>query len=904
MIRQVFSSFFAPTIWLSGRLSFSRKYLLIGGVMLLALASLSVPLLRQARESNQLAHLEREGLKQFVLQANTLSALVALRSKAVCEQPGKAVITPSAPLSPQALKTQEGLAIGITNLISNARKVGLVDEALRLEKSWKQVRDLGEQIYSEREQEDLKKLVAQANALSAQVKLRSQPVCGQAGKSPMTPDELASNIDMLIDRAHKLGIADNAKRLEKNWEHARSLGVQEDPQLRFAALTGSINALLSLMLESARSHRLNVDPELDQAFDMLTNRLPLILETLAKQQDAVALKTGVMASYALGAQVVLSESVPGLKAGIAQLAQARPAAISLQQALALFLTQITRQQDAADKALNDEPGAIDELRTVAQANGEFASILLTDSVTASDIYLLERIDKLQRAQWIIAALLVGAIAAIAYLFAGIYMSTLRSLKSLSKGTEAFCSGRLDTRIKLDTQDELVFVARNFNTVATEFGRLMEVIREQNESRQRELETLVQARTAELAEKNEQLSAVGARVQEEINLARNVQLAILPQQFPDEANWSVHASMFPARELGGDFYDCFALPDGRYGILVADVSGKGVGAAFFMAVSRTVLLDQAISGRAPADVLARANDLLCERNPMELFVTACYGIYDPRDGSLVYSNAGHHPPLLRRLAGDVEALPCTRDIALGVMSDMGYTDHTATLAPGDTLLLYTDGVTEAFSTDNVAYGDDRLLNWLAGINPDAGASGLVDSLVKDVEMFVNGAEASDDLTCLVLCRKIGDDSLDTPPIELHGKTLLLDYKLPSRLEEISKLAELVDGVLPERPDLAFSANLCLEELITNTIQHGLGGRTDGQIHVRISITDEWLEIIMKDDAPAYDPFADAPVPNIDLAVEPRPVGGLGVHLVKTLMDDARAYYDGSGNLIVLLKTLRK
>ena len=142
------------------------------------------------------------------------------------------------------------------------------------------------------------------------------------------------------------------------------------------------------------------------------------------------------------------------------------------------------------------------------------------------------------------------------------------------------------------------------------------------------------------------------------------------------------------------------------------------------------------------------------------------------------------------------------------------------------------------------------------------------------------------------------------MELRGKTLLLDYQLPSQLEEISKLAERVDGILPERPDLAFSANLCLEELITNTIQHGLAGRSDGQIHVRISITDEWLEIILKDDAPAYDPFSDASLPNTDLGVEARPIGGLGVHLVKSLMDDARAYYDGSGNLIVLLKTLRK
>ena len=147
-------------------------------------------------------------------------------------------------------------------------------------------------------------------------------------------------------------------------------------------------------------------------------------------------------------------------------------------------------------------------------------------------------------------------------------------------------------------------------------------------------------------------------------------------------------------------------------------------------------------------------------------------------------------------------------------------------------------------------------------------------------------------------------MNTLPIELLGKTQLLDYQMPSRLDEIAKLAEVIEGVLPERPDLAFSANLCLEELITNTIQYGLRGESDRQIHVQVSITPEWLEISLKDDAPRFDPFVEAPLPDLDLDVEHRPIGGLGVHLVKTLMDDARAYYDGSGNLIVLLKTLRK
>ena len=137
---------------------------------------------------------------------------------------------------------------------------------------------------------------------------------------------------------------------------------------------------------------------------------------------------------------------------------------------------------------------------------------------------------------------------------------------------------------------------------------------------------------------------------------------------------------------------------------------------------------------------------------------------------------------------------------------------------------------------------------------------------------------------------------------HDKTVLLDYRLPTRLEEIETLANAVNKAVPDR-DLAFSANLCLEELITNTITHGLKGATDRFIHVRISISNEWLEILLNDDAPRFDPFTQAPRPDLDLEINERPVGGLGVHLVKRVMDEVHAYHDGTGNLFVLYKSLR-
>lgn len=278
-------------------------------------------------------------------------------------------------------------------------------------------------------------------------------------------------------------------------------------------------------------------------------------------------------------------------------------------------------------------------------------------------------------------------------------------------------------------------------------REVETLLLQNQAQQRDLQNLVR----KLESKNEELGIVHRRVQEELNLARSVQLAILPQQFPQSSAWDIHACMHPARELGGDFYDCLPLPDGRLGILVADVSGKGVGAAFFMAVSRTVLIEAAMPVRTAAQVLGIANTLLCANNPMDLFVTACYGLYDPADGSLVYASAGHSAPLVRRRDGAVQSLPLTHDMALGVLPDVVYTEHRLQLAPGDRLLMYTDGVTEAFSPREEAYGYERLTQWLAREHASPNALAMVDDLVADVARFVDGAEPSDDLTCLVLCR---------------------------------------------------------------------------------------------------------------------------------------------------------
>ncbi len=171
--------------------------------------------------------------------------------------------------------------------------------------------------------------------------------------------------------------------------------------------------------------------------------------------------------------------------------------------------------------------------------------------------------------------------------------------------------------------------------------------------------------------------------------------MLPEALPVNPAYSGKASMVPAREMGGDFYDFFPLDERRLGLVIADVSGKGVPAAFFMAISRTVLQQSALDGGSAGACLARANAPLCARNPMELFVTAFYGILDVETGDLSYANGGHNPPLMVRHAdGTVAELPRTGGMALGVMTGMAYAEAAVRLTPGDTLFLYTDGISEA------------------------------------------------------------------------------------------------------------------------------------------------------------------------------------------------------------------
>lgn len=287
-------------------------------------------------------------------------------------------------------------------------------------------------------------------------------------------------------------------------------------------------------------------------------------------------------------------------------------------------------------------------------------------------------------------------------------------------------------------DELGVLARVFQDMAV-----------QVQAREEHLEAQVKARTAELQQKNLLLEESQRRVEAELDAARLLQAAILPQALPDHPAYSGKATMVPARELGGDFYDFFMINERDLGIVIADVSGKGVPAAFFMAISRTVLQSSARSLKSAGACLAEANNALCAQNPMDLFVTTFYGILNTETGELTYANGGHNPPMvIRRGDGSVADLPRTGGIALGVIEGAKYAEASISLNEGDTLFLYTDGISEAMDSAGKEFTDDRLRQALQDShhnNVDLVLEGVTDA----VETFVGQAEQSDDITCLVV-----------------------------------------------------------------------------------------------------------------------------------------------------------
>ncbi len=238
------------------------------------------------------------------------------------------------------------------------------------------------------------------------------------------------------------------------------------------------------------------------------------------------------------------------------------------------------------------------------------------------------------------------------------------------------------------------------------------------------------------------------IKHELEVARQVQDSVQPKKLPDTQTHQVSALIIPAREIGGDFYDYFYLDDSHLGVVIADVAGKGVPAALFTMVTRALLKASLQDFRSPAQCLELVNDLLCEGNDSCIFITLFFGVLDIGTGEFRYSNAGHNPPRLVHSNGEVMELPQTGNLVLGIMAGHEFKDEHIQMSPGDTLFMYTDGVTEAEDASSEEFGEERMDRILSEM-PTGTVQEITEGVIFAVREFTADAPQSDDITCLAM-----------------------------------------------------------------------------------------------------------------------------------------------------------
>lgn len=372
----------------------------------------------------------------------------------------------------------------------------------------------------------------------------------------------------------------------------------------------------------------------------------------------------------------------------------------------------------------------------------------------------------------------------------------------------------------------------------------------------------------------ELAAENRRMVDELAIGRDIQRSMLPEGSPTfggRDDFTVRAILEPAREVGGDFYDFFLVDDRHLCVCVGDVSDKGVPAALFMAVTKTLIASRGSNDPIPPSILGHVNDELCRRNEQSMFVTIFLGVLDTATGAFEYANAGHNPPVVRRVDGTLELLDARHGPVAGVIPGFDYGSDTVVLAPGDRIVMFTDGVTEAMDPDQVAFGDDRLLALLAELEGDldAAVAGVFDA----VSTHTGSADAYDDVTVLALAFNgfVGDGVAE------------MDVSVDRELAAVPPVLDRLDGWMIERVvgDGDRRAVLTVaDDLLANVIEHGDG---DGPIAASIVLAEGRITLGVEDAGRPFNPL-EVPRPDIAAPLEERPIGGLGIHLARSLMHE--------------------
>jgi len=388
------------------------------------------------------------------------------------------------------------------------------------------------------------------------------------------------------------------------------------------------------------------------------------------------------------------------------------------------------------------------------------------------------------------------------------------------------------------------------------------------------------------------TAAKERIESELKIARDIQMSMVPKTFPPFPNrreFDLYAILVPAREVGGDFYDFFFIDDNHLCFVIGDVSGKGIPAALFMAVTRTLFRTTASKVSMPDKILSLLNLEMCRDNDTCMFVTVFCAVLDIRTGEVEYSNGGHNLPYFVSHA-ETRPLKNTGGMALGFTQDVTYRSEKIMLRAGDELFLYTDGVTEAMDEGGNQFSEPRLAEFLHEANGSS-ATEIIRSVVDQVRRHSAGAPQSDDITVLTLKYLLtaGATTSETIVVELKNN-----------LPEIQRLAHLADDFGRRHQlnvETLHNAKVGLDEILTNVISYAYADGGEHSIITRFSLEQGKLTIEVEDDGRPFNPL-NAPEPDTKQLLGERPIGGLGIHLVRTLMDELEYRRQNDRNILVM------
>ena len=382
-----------------------------------------------------------------------------------------------------------------------------------------------------------------------------------------------------------------------------------------------------------------------------------------------------------------------------------------------------------------------------------------------------------------------------------------------------------------------------------------------------------------------------RMENEINIASKIQMSMIPKTFPpfpDRTDLDFAASIVPAKQVGGDLYDFFIRDEKLY-FCIGDVSGKGIPASLVMAVTRSLFRASSAHETNPQRIVTAMNDTMTESNDSNMFVTFFCGVLNLATGHLHYCNAGHNPPLI--LTDDIRLLPVEPNIPLGILHGFQYNEQEADLRYDDSLLLYTDGLTEAEDMQAQLFGLDRVE---AVLRTRRSSQEHLEALESAVTEFVGEAPQSDDLTMLFIHYLPKEDA---QPQERH-------LVLHNDIQQIPQLATFIEDIAQEKQlsqSMAMGINLALEEAVSNVILYAYPKETDGLVDVEAYLRKSSLEFIIVDSGIPFDPTA-APEVDLNASIEERPIGGLGIHLVRELMDSVSYERKNNKNYLRMTKKL--